>query len=167
MSLRPCTSCGRHVRVSETSCPFCATALRSVAEVPEPVVAPRSGRAAILLFGAAVSTATMGGCVMAYGSPGDVDANVQAADSGGPGPLYGGPPDTGVAVDSGVTADSGAAADDSGGPGPLYGGPALDAAAEAQDAGMVAMYGGPPTDGGNNADAFGGVAPLYGGSPGA
>lgn len=46
MSLAPCPSCRRHVRVRETQCPFCAAALPQL--VARNVVLPRLGRAALV-----------------------------------------------------------------------------------------------------------------------
>ncbi len=105
MSLHPCPSCGRHVRRSETTCPFCATAL-SFAGVPERgVPAVRLGRAATFAFGAAVATAgaaSLVGCAApAYGAPPrDTGVDATAGDAaepvdafaGGFDAAYGGPP---------------------------------------------------------------------------
>jgi hypothetical protein len=56
--LTPCPGCQRHVRKTETSCPFCAQAL-ALADLPAPVL-PRSrlGRAATFAFGATLAGAT-------------------------------------------------------------------------------------------------------------
>jgi hypothetical protein len=56
--LIPCPECQRHVRTSETSCPFCGQAL-SLSNVPAPSL-PRSrlGRAATFAFGATLVGAT-------------------------------------------------------------------------------------------------------------
>ncbi|MFN7696980.1 MAG: hypothetical protein ACK6CU_19950 [Deltaproteobacteria bacterium] len=171
MTLRPCSSCARHIRATENACPFCHAVLE-----PSPTTATgpsvgRLGRAALFAFGAAATTAALATATEGCSSP-TTPADASAAiDSGGPGPLYGGPPDTG-ATDAGATetdagttdagtadagtADAGTADPDAGGPGPLYGGP--------PDGGVAPPYGAPSEDAG--VDAGGGVAPLYGGSPG-
>lgn len=155
MSLRPCASCGRHVRASERACPFCAATLAPTSASAQPAVG-RLGRAAIFAFGAAASTvavASIEGCGSTT-EPADAAAMV---DSGGPAPAYGAPPD-----DAG--ADAASPDIDSGGPAPAYGAPPDDAGT---DAGMLAMYGGPPLDDAGTAndaaiDAAGSVAPAYG-----
>lgn len=75
MTLRVCSGCARHVRHTERACPFCATLLKPAPE-RVPLVLPRAGRAAIVAFGAVVSTAPgCGGPV--YGGP-PVDAAIDA-----------------------------------------------------------------------------------------
>ncbi len=144
MSLRPCTGCGRHVRNTENTCPFCATALEAVPE-RAPIVLPRAGRAAIMAFGAlATTTAACGGIAPAYGSP---------------------------AVDAGPLPDAFVAENDAfimGGTDAAYGSPPLDASLdaampEADTGGGMNLYGGPPGDAGQTDDA-GGAIPLYGGA---
>ena len=54
--LIPCPSCGRHVRRTESACPFCAASV-SFEHVPtRPMPSVRLGRAAIFAFGATVAT---------------------------------------------------------------------------------------------------------------
>ncbi len=174
MSLGPCASCGRHVRATESACPFCAATLEPVAASPSATRSVgRIGRAAIFAFGAVASTSA----AACGGDAGMPDA-ASVVDTGGPAPLYGGAPDAAI--------DAAEATNDSGNVGPAYGTPPDDAGV---DAAMLAMYGGPPPndagtdagevigplyggpplleDAGAQPDAFGGVAPLYGGSPGA
>jgi hypothetical protein len=76
--LTPCPECQRHVRKSETRCPFCGNAV-SLAHIPAPALPrKRLGRAATFAFGASVVGATaLVGC-------GD-------DDSGAPVPVYGAP----------------------------------------------------------------------------
>ena len=70
MSLAPCRSCSRHLRVSETVCPFCGDATRAATSE-----ASRPGR--LSRVAAAVSVAlTVGACQRETG----------------PAPAYGGPP---------------------------------------------------------------------------
>ncbi len=172
MSLRPCTRCARHVRNTESCCPFCATALELVSE-RAPIVLPRAGRAAIMAFGVLVTgadagcdTAVMGGMDAAYGGPPfdagpTPDASVvdAAEDLGGDGAAYGGAPaDTGLdaqrEADARLEADARVEDDAArfGAPDALYGGPPWDASRTDQDAGSleddaggsVLLYGGPP-----------------------
>lgn len=146
--LLPCPGCGRHVRRSEPSCPFCGASVSALATSAPVRATPgvRLGRAATFAFGAALGS-QVAGCPAPAPTPG-TDAGPPAADApvvvddtglgddGGPAPLYGGP------ADVGPTPDDAGMAEDTGGPAPAYGGPA--------DAG--------------DPDA-GGVAPLYGGAP--
>lgn len=63
--LEPCPSCQRHVRVSESSCPFCGTDVRALSALPERAMpAARLGRAALFAFGVTAAAATAGvvGC---------------------------------------------------------------------------------------------------------
>jgi len=75
-ALVPCNACHRHVRASETSCPFCRAAL-----VIDPSARPgdpttRLGRAAIFAFRASAALAL----------------STASACGGGGGQVYGGPP---------------------------------------------------------------------------
>jgi len=168
MSLRPCAGCGRHVRNTESTCPFCATAL---APAPEraPIVLPRAGRAAIMAFGVLVTgadtgcdAAVMGGMDAAYGGPPfdagpTPDASVvdAAEDLGGDGAAYGGAP-ADASLDAPLGADARVEDDAArfGAPDALYGGPPSDASGTGEDAGSpeddaggsVLLYGGPPGD---------------------
>lgn len=157
MALRPCASCGRHVRITESACPFCRAALDPT-PTPPSHVSPigrlpvgRMGRAAIFAFGAAATTVaatTIEGCSTTTTPP---DAADVVEDTGGPMPLYGGAPDA-------FTPDQ----PDAGNISPPYGTPSEDAGT---DAGLAAMYGAPPSDAGNGNDAGEVVGPLYGGPP--
>src|SRR5689334_21989882 len=63
-SLIPCPECLRHVRRSETSCPFCSASIaQAMAAAPERAMpTTRLGRAALFAFAAAsVGTAACGG----------------------------------------------------------------------------------------------------------
>lgn len=62
MALRPCPTCARHVRASESACPFCAAELgdeRPSASVTASGV--RLGRAAMFVAGTAVAAAALAG----------------------------------------------------------------------------------------------------------
>lgn len=130
MSLHPCPGCARHVRRTETTCPFCASAI--AIEAPEPrVITERLGRAALFAMGAAVMTSS--GCAVSlYGAPapdtGPNDAGVAAADAG-------------VALDAAGNPDSGFFPP-YGTPPPDDTGPPNDDAG--QDAGFAGAYGAPP-----------------------
>lgn len=151
--LVPCPDCHRHVRKTETRCPFCAATV-SLAHVPEPALPSRRlGRAATFAFGATLVGATsLASC---------------SDDDPGPGTaIYGGPPAAGAGGDS----------FEPGGGGSSAGG------ADAQpDGGMTAIYGAPPGGGAGGADQeVGGNGPvnlggqggqggdfaIYGGPPG-
>lgn len=140
MSLSPCDGCGRHVRHTESRCPFCGNGLATVAPPSAPMVPSGLGRAAILAFGALATTAACSGNVApAYGTP-PPDAGPESVDAwmGGGDAAYGGPP-----LDAAVVEDAPISPSDTGGGGNLYGGP--------------------PADSGN-ADDAGGPVPLYGGA---
>ncbi len=133
--LLPCPSCARHVRRTETACPFCACAV-SFALAPLPKLPEvRLGRAATFAFGAAVATsvaACTGSAVPAYGAP-PVDTG-SAVDSGGGGT------DTGVvAVDTGNPVDAGI---DTGNGAAAYGISPFDAGIDT--GGSSSDYGAPP-----------------------
>lgn len=170
-SLVPCPSCGRHVRVAERACPFCAASLsrgaQSAAVIPS--ATQRMSRAAAFTFAASLAIA---GCGDSTPSP---DA---AVDSGG-NTDTGNPSDNGTPVDTGTPTDSGAP-DDNGGPVPLYGAPAdvppaqdvpaVDAG-PSDDGGAMPLYGAPadvppaqdvPEADTGPVDDGGGIAPLYG-----
>jgi hypothetical protein len=83
--LVPCPGCRRHVRVRETSCPFCAGALVEPA-ARGPVLKPRGrmSRAALVAAGAALLGAAAcedNVAVPAYGAP-FPDGAADAADAG-------------------------------------------------------------------------------------
>lgn len=130
--LLPCPSCGRHVRRTETACPFCASVTAFAPAPSSRTPTERLGRAAIMAFGAAAATTV-------------------AACSGSPVPAYGAP-----APDAGELDGGPIEADDGGGVDAAYGGPPFDAGA---DSGLVAAYGGPPDAG---TDSGGGAVPAYG-----
>ena len=133
MSLHPCHSCGRHVRRSETRCPFCAV-LVSFEGVPERgVPSVRLGRAATFAFGAAVATSALAGCGPTSSSP---DANGGSFDA-----AYGGPPRDAAVVDlGGMDAAYGAPPHDANAPDAN----SPDANSAVVDTGLSAAYGAPP-----------------------
>ena len=131
--LLPCPSCARHVRRTESACPFCRGAL-AFADAPLPRLPEvRLGRAATFAFGAAVATsvaACSGSAVPAYGAPA-IDTGM--VDSGGT-------TDAASSVDAGTTVD--AADVDTGSMAAAYGISPIDAGLDT--GGSSSDYGAPP-----------------------
>lgn len=142
--LVPCPGCARHVRASESACPFCAAALPT--DLASHAVPPANRRltrgaaftfAATVVVGSAVAcggTVDQGGGSTMYGLPNIEDAGWQ--DGGQPIPAYGAAyVDSGSNDDGGILPMYGAAfppdAGDAGGGGAL-------------DGGTAALYGMPP-----------------------
>jgi len=110
--LSACPSCARHVRVSESTCPFCHSALSDAFRATPARRAPRERltRAALFVLGTGVAL-TPACSPASSGSPGtgteqgdgssDTDGGTTAQ------PLYGA-----VAYDAGVPADAGATGSD-------------------------------------------------------
>lgn len=133
--LVPCPECGRHVRVSETECPFCALPL-DLAGTPEPrLPGSRLSRAATFAFGATLVSATaVAACSSdsiqpVYGAPTGGDAGMNSAGAagvsaagtstgGGPVAVYGAPAGGEFGTDTG---GAGAGGKGGGGPIPVYG----------------------------------------------
>jgi hypothetical protein len=140
--LSPCPSCARHVRIRETSCPFCGHVLSAEFRSQAPRRALPAGlrlSRGALYAASATTLATAVACS-------SVDAPVDAgrrdsgakADSGSDdeyAPAYGAPPVDDDDDDSGLKVDSG----------PPDGGDESDAGEDAQSG---TLYGGPPSDGG-------------------
>ena len=117
-TMRPCPGCGRHVKISEGQCPFCATAFpQEWSQFAHPTTNKRLSRAAIAAFGA---TLALTGCA-ASTSP----TNDGGADS--------------ATQDSAQQTDTGVVEEDSGIPIAAYGLPP-------QDGGVAPPYGIPPRD---------------------
>lgn len=93
MTLAPCSGCARHVRASETACPFCG-AHRVASDALDVSSAdagpPRASRQSVM-FGAAVGAIAVssllfgGGCVFAYGTPPPDDDAATPSDAGSTG----------------------------------------------------------------------------------
>jgi hypothetical protein len=101
--LQPCESCARHVRISETACPFCGAAVASAPEAaaPAPFARPLS-RAALLFMGVTAATGCSSAPSVMYG-PAIIEDSGATVDSGG------------EAIDSGgATVDSGGGGPDGG-----------------------------------------------------
>ena len=60
--LEPCPACQRHVKVTETACPFCAASLADAFATLAPRVVPRArlGRAAMFAAGVMASQSACG-----------------------------------------------------------------------------------------------------------
>jgi hypothetical protein len=91
--LEPCPHCHRHVKVSETACPFCTRSLADAFANRPPRVAPRArlGRAAMFAFGALVlSQGACGDNTNPKQDAASVDAapDVGPLDDGGGVPIY-------------------------------------------------------------------------------
>jgi hypothetical protein len=149
--LTPCPECQRHVRKTETRCPFCGEAV-SLTHVPAPALPrKRLGRAATFAFGASVVGAT---ALVACG--GDDD------DSGAPVPVYGAPA-AGSSSFAGNDSNGGAGA---GAGTAVYGAPAAGFGGD-EPGGNGGAGGARPDTGGAGGDANdAGAAPIYGGPPG-
>jgi hypothetical protein len=102
--LAPCPECQRHVRKSETRCPFCGEAVSLAHLPPPPLPGRRLGRAATFAFGATVVGATalvacsdgsdeVTNVMPVYGAPGIPPGG--GAGVGGSA-VYGAPPSGGV-----------------------------------------------------------------------
>lgn len=114
--MRPCPSCGRHVKITEGSCPFCRSALPEGFEAfAYPTTNKRLHRAAIAALGASLALAGCGASTSPADSAGSDSATQQ---------------DTGVAQDVQVTPDVSVAA---------YG-------ISPMDGGITPPYGIPPGD---------------------
>jgi len=109
-ALAPCPSCSRHVRTSETSCPFCKTVLAAGALSASaiPGTPTRLSRAAAFAFTASL---TVAGCTA--GSSLGLDGGTDDAST----------PDGGTKTDSGKN-DAAPPPPDEGGIAPPYGAPA-------------------------------------------
>lgn len=177
MSLLACPECNRHIRTSESVCPFCsadvAAAMASAA--PRVMPAERLSRAAMMAFAAAsLGAAACGSEVVTplYGAPMPPDGSVNAGGAGGAGgassggaggqmvmPLYGAP------FPTGGTANSGGANSATGGvmSVPAYGIAPFPTGGASNSGGTQSAGGA----GGTNASGAGGtmVMPLYGAPP--
>ena len=101
--LVPCPACVRHIRATDSACPFCGVQVDLSPAGPTMGSGPRLGRAATFAFGAALAAAGAIGCeseepnVPLYGAPVPVDAGPdgQVDEDAGEtvAPLYGGPPE--------------------------------------------------------------------------
>jgi len=124
--LAPCPECSRHMRVNETQCPFCGTAVTvDLSRSVVPSAPKRLTRAAALVFGASIA---VGATSCSASNPNGTDAAVDTGmqqDSGQVVALYGAPaPDSMVNTDAGSDASPGDGAMDAG-PAVRYGLPPM------------------------------------------
>lgn len=137
MSFIPCPQCRRHVRGTDSTCPFCATALpndQGSRAIGTPT--SRLGRGALFAFAVSVSAcgaSTTGDAVTT--DSGATDTGSSKADTGSPA-------DTLVTDTGGTVAAYGAPPIDSGAPDTSSSDTSDD------DIGVAPPYGLPPTDGG-------------------
>jgi hypothetical protein len=121
-SLVPCPECGRHLRRTEISCPFCAAPVAdALARAPERPLPPfRMSRAGVLAFLAASVTGPGCGGVATTGTAGSGDSG-----SSGVGGLLGtgGTVSAGGQLGRGGTTENGGAPDSGGVPAVFYGAP--------------------------------------------
>jgi hypothetical protein len=117
--LTPCPECQRHVRTTESRCPFCDSAL-SLSRVALPVL-PRSrlGRAATFAFGATLASATA-----LLGCGGESESKKEGGGSAGGASAAGGSASGGSAAGSSNAGNDSGGASSFGGVGLLYGAPA-------------------------------------------
>jgi hypothetical protein len=137
--LRACSSCARHVRVSEEACPFCGSALADSFRAAPAPQAPgaRLTRAALFAFGAGTLALTPA-CSSSTSSTattdaGQSDGQTQESLDSGLQPAYGGP----------------GLGEDGGGLQPVYGAPADSGVIGVIDSGAEPAYGGAPFDSGH------------------
>jgi hypothetical protein len=140
MHLRSCTGCSRHVKATETVCPFCQSALVSQPERPVAKVNPGLSRAQRLaLSAAALASQALTACpsdvvTPLYGAPVPSDAGTAGTSAGAP-----------AAGSGGTRAVAGAVAM------PLYGAPL---------AGAGPIYGAPVAGNPGSAAGFFAVPPY-------
>jgi hypothetical protein len=155
--LHPCPECQRHIRKTESTCPFCGESV-SLGHLPAHVLPrKRMGRAATFAFGATVVGAT---AIVSCSDGSDVDNGVA---------VYGAPPAAGAGGSFGGSAVYGAPPSGSGGTSvgdggtnnaALYGGaPPGGEAGVGNESSVGGVYGSPPEGG------QGGVTTNSGGSP--
>ena len=152
--LVPCPGCRRHVRVSETNCPFCSAAL-SLANTPAPVLPTlRLGRAATFAFGATLLGASA--LVACSGESEERGGDNGGGKSGASGSSTGGS-SNGGSSNGGSSGSSTGGTDNVGGGMALYGGPPLGGSGGSggtdNTGGIAQPYGVPPD---------GGIQPPYG-----
>jgi hypothetical protein len=108
--LEPCPSCQRHVRISESRCPFCAANVEALgALAAREMPTKRLGRAALFAFG--VSAAAAAGNTVACTDEPDPDSNENIDESTGAGKDAGVRNDAGASAGGAGTSDAGASAD--------------------------------------------------------
>ena len=147
--LVPCPSCDRHVRASESACPFCDSALPSdLASRAVPPANRRLNRAAAFTFAAALAVTS--GAISTSACGGVVDQGPD--DHGGGQAMYGL-----ARID-----DGGTSVTDGGTIGTMYGIAYADSGEPADDGGILPMYGAANPDASTPPDDDGGIVAAYG-----
>jgi hypothetical protein len=155
MALVSCTHCGRHVKSTEDTCPFCSQELPKSASVMR---APLGSRAAMLLGAGAIVIACGGSEKDGSSSSGGTSTSSgNVGSSGTPVALYGAPAPMDAGPNDAAASSSGSSSGSSG-VAPAYGAPPD---AGGSSSGAAPPYGSPPGDGGTS----GTPAPLYGAAP--
>ena len=158
--LVPCPSCARHVRASETACPFCQTELPEGLETQaRPGVARRMSRAAALALGASLAVAACGDEVQSTNDSAGATSGDKSSSAGGGGA-------GGAGGSASTTGTSSIEASSSSGFAVLYGpAPPPDGGFD-DDAGTpIEDAGTPVEDGGSSNPNDAGAAPIYGAAP--
>ena len=144
IQLELCSGCQRHVRVTETACPFCGRALDFATTPAAALPKNRLSRAATFAFGASIVGVT----------------TVVACGGDDTSPTGSGPATTGSAgATAGNGGSAGASAGGAGGAaGAEMGGAGTRGGSVQDSGGAMALYGAPAPD-------AGGGFPIYGGAP--
>jgi hypothetical protein len=146
-SLVPCPSCTRHVRIGESSCPFCSAAVPSDLRPRIALSSPgaRLSRAAIFALGTSAATLACGGIEgVPTGSSGSSGSS-SSSGSSGHGGSSGSSSGYGSSGSSSGYGSSGSAVPPYGGPPPIDAGSEPDDAGTGTDA-IAPPYGLPPPD---------------------
>ncbi len=173
--LEPCPQCRRHVRTSETVCPFCAADIAAAMQGAPARAMPtgRLGRAALFAFGLSVATTSaLEGCSDDGDDNSDNDGSSKAGDGGNAsdaahgdaGSEDAGAHDASTGIDSGASTQHDAGPADSG-HGDAGNPDASKSDASASDAGASdagASDAGRVRDSGGVIALYGLPAPLYG-----
>jgi hypothetical protein len=153
-ALAPCTSCRRHVRTTETACPFCGAALDAVqlGRGVVPGTTQRLSRAAAFVFGA---TLVAGPSACSGDTENPTGASAAASGAG--------------AAGSGGAGASGSTSGDGGSGGPVYGSPAVGGGGGSGEGGAGGSLGGAGGVGGvagaGGSGEGGNIQPPYGAAP--
>jgi hypothetical protein len=175
--LARCPHCQRHLRLTETVCPFCEGSVegRLTPKQTKPLQTRGLSRAGILALGASLAAAgALEGCAE--------EPDPEPEDEGNQVPIYGAPVQNDGSIAPMTSADAGvrdagtsndAAASDSGTVMAIYGAPV-----QLKDSGVVAVpvYGAPiqpdagnpdagPADAGRLVPVYGAPVPVYGAPP--
>lgn len=144
--LIPCAQCARHVRSSESVCPFCEAPISPTTASPVVRTHPRWSRSQRLAAAAAVAGSLAGGCAETKTAPHDAELRTGGDATGGD--ASGGTPATGGVTSGGTLNDTGGIII------PPYGIPATGS-----------VFGPPPTGGSDTSGMDAGIDDNDAGSP--